>query len=64
MIQWLLRLLFVISGSIASWFVGREELKFPVVQMVVAVILVTLILSTIAFWPELKGWFKRIRKGR
>ncbi|KTD73316.1 hypothetical protein [Legionella tucsonensis] len=62
MVQWLLRLLFVISGSIASWFIGREELKFPVVQMVIAVILFTLILSAIAFWPELKSWFKRTRK--
>ncbi|MCE0723731.1 MULTISPECIES: hypothetical protein [Legionella] len=62
MLQGLLRLFFVISGAIASWFVGREELKFPVVQMVVAVILFTLIISVIAFWPELKSWFKRIRK--
>lgn len=62
MFQWLLRLLFVISGSIASWFVGREELKFPVVQMVIAVILFTLIISIIAFWPEIKSWYKRIRK--
>ncbi|KTD41338.1 hypothetical protein Lpar_2655 [Legionella parisiensis] len=60
--MWFLRLLFVISGAIASWFVGREELRFPVVQMVIAVILFTLIISAIAFWPELKSWYKRFRK--
>ncbi|VEB37442.1 hypothetical protein [Legionella cherrii] len=62
MFQWFFRLLLVISGSIASWFVARDELKFPIVQMVIAVILFTLFIGMIAFWPELKNWFKRIRK--
>ncbi|KTD68285.1 hypothetical protein Lste_1443 [Legionella steelei] len=63
MFFWLLRLLFVVSGSITSWFVAHDELKFPIVQMVISVILFTLIIFIIAFWPELKGWYKRIRKG-
>ncbi|CAM2761712.1 Uncharacterised protein [Legionella steigerwaltii] len=62
MFQWLLRVLFVISGSIASWFVAHDELKFPIVQMVITVILFTLIIGIIAFWSELKNWFKRIGK--
>ncbi|STY29278.1 Uncharacterised protein [Legionella wadsworthii] len=62
MLQWLLRLLLVISGSIASWFVARDELNFPIVQMVIAVVLFTLFISIIAFWPELKNWLQRIRK--
>lgn len=64
MIQLFLRLLLVVSGSIASWFVAHDELKFPIVQMVIAVILFTLIIGIIAFWSELKGWFKRIHKDR
>lgn len=62
MLQWLLRLLLVISGSIASWFVARDALNFPIVQMVIAVVLFTLLIGIIAFWPELKNWLQRIRK--
>ena len=61
MIQLFLRLIVVISGSIASWFVAHDELKFPIVQMVTAVILFTLVIIIIAFWPELKSWYKRVR---
>ncbi|KTD00329.1 hypothetical protein OQJ19_16160 [Fluoribacter gormanii] len=61
MIQLFLRLLLVVSGAIASWFVAHDELRFPIVQMVIAVILFTLIIGIIAFWPELKSWLKRVR---
>ncbi|WP_454782343.1 hypothetical protein [Legionella sp. WA2022007384] len=61
MIQLFLRLIVVISGSVASWFVAHDELKFPIIQMVVAVILFTLMIMIVAFWPELKSWVKRIR---
>lgn len=59
MLQWIIRVLLVVSGSIASWFVARDELNFAVVQMVVAVLLFTAIIAIIAFWPILKRWFKR-----
>ncbi|KTC90277.1 hypothetical protein OQJ18_04655 [Fluoribacter dumoffii] len=62
MFQLLLRLLLVISGSIAGWFIARDELKFPIIQMVIAVILFTLVIVIIAFWPELKKLIKR-KKG-
>ncbi|QMT60274.1 MULTISPECIES: hypothetical protein [unclassified Legionella] len=62
MFQFFIRLLLVISGSIASWFVAHDELRFPIVQMVISVILFTLIIAIIAFWPELKNWFKGIGK--
>ena len=55
---WIIRGLLVISGSIASWFVARDELKFAVVQMVIAVLLFTLVIAIAAFWPLLKNWFK------
>lgn len=60
--QWIVRGLLVISGSIASWFVASDALNFAVVQMVIAVLLFTALVAIAAFWPSLKSWFKRIRK--
>ncbi|EHL30061.1 hypothetical protein [Legionella drancourtii] len=59
MLGWIVRLLLVMSGSIASWFVARDALNFAVVQMVIAVLLFTLVIAIAAFWSTLKNWFKR-----
>lgn len=58
MLNWLVRFLFVVAGFIASIFVTRDALNFGIVQMVVVVILFTTIFVIVAFWPELKKWFK------
>ena len=50
------RLLMVIAAPIAAWFVGRDALNFPVVQMVVAIGLFTLLAAALAFAPLLKRW--------
>lgn len=60
MFGWIARLLMVVSGVIASWFVARNELHFDVVQMVVAVILFTLIVFIFAFWPMIKTWLRKL----
>lgn len=57
MVQWIVRLLLVISGSIASWFVARDALNFAVVQMVIAVLLFTVVIFIAAFWSTIKNWF-------
>ena len=62
MLGWIVRILFAMAGGIASWFVARDALKFPIIQMIVAVILYTIIIFIIAFWPTLTAWFKRMRK--
>lgn len=59
MLDWIVRLLLVISGAITSWFVARDALNFAVVQMVIAVLLFTLVIFIAAFWSTLKNWFKR-----
>lgn len=59
MLDWIVRLLLVVSGSLASWFVARDALNFAVVQMVIAVLLFTLVIFIAAFWSTLKNWFKR-----
>lgn len=62
MIEWIVRILFVLAGFIASLFVTRDALNFPVVQMIIAIILFTLLVAIIAFWPVIKNWFKRSNK--
>lgn len=57
--QWIIRGLLVIAGSITSWFVSRDALNFAIIQMVMAVLLFTLVIIIAAFWPAIKKWFKR-----
>lgn len=59
---WVVRILMVVAGFITSFFISRDELKFDIIQMVVAVLLFTFLVAIIAFWPMLKVWFKRIAK--
>lgn len=58
----MIRILLVIAGFIASIFIGREELHFDVVQMVVGVLLFTLLVFVLAFWGDLRRWFRGRRK--
>lgn len=62
MIGWLVRGLLILAGLITGWFVARDALKFQVIQMFVAVFLVTFFVALITFWPMLKNWFKNRRK--
>lgn len=62
MFGWIARLFFVIAGFIASWFIARTELHFPIIQMVIAVLLFTFFVGVVAFWPIIRDWFKRLLK--
>lgn len=62
MLGWIVRILLVVAGFITSWFVAHDALNFAFIQMVVAVLLFTLVVAVIAFWPMLKDWFKRTTK--
>ena len=43
---------------IAGWFVARDAVNFNIIQMVVAVFLITAIVAIAAFWETLSDWFK------
>lgn len=58
MINWLVRGLLVLAGFITSLFVAREELNFPIIQMVVAISLFTLVVIIIAFWSYFRKRLK------
>ncbi|MCC5015396.1 MULTISPECIES: hypothetical protein [unclassified Legionella] len=62
MLGWLVRILLVVAGFIASWFVARDALNFDIVQMVVAIFLFTIIVAIAAFWDLLAKWFRHTDK--
>lgn len=51
MVGWTVRFLLLVAGTVTGWFVARDEPTFGVVQMVVALLLLTLAVAVIAFWP-------------
>lgn len=62
MIGWLIRILFFIAGSITSLFITRDALNFSIFQMVIAVLIFTVLVIAIAFWPMFYSWYKQKMK--
>jgi hypothetical protein len=62
MLGWIVRILLFFAGLITSFFVARDALNYDIVQMVVALLLFTVIIAIVAFWPMLKKWFSHIMK--
>ncbi len=51
MIDWLVRSLLIVAGIVTGWFIATDAPNFGVIQMVVALLLLTAIVAMIAFWP-------------
>ncbi|MET0527649.1 MAG: hypothetical protein ABW003_04770 [Microvirga sp.] len=65
MFGWIARLFLIIAGLIVSWFVARDAAIFGVVQLMVALVLMTAFVAIVAFWPA--RWlpnFGRFRKSQ
>lgn len=52
MFGWIARGLLIAAGVVTGWFVAKDAPNFGVVQMMVALLLLTLIVAIIAFWPD------------
>jgi hypothetical protein len=52
MISWIVRFLMIAAGVVTSWFVAKDAVNFGVIQMMVALMLLTLIVAVLAFWPS------------
>ena len=52
MIGWIVRGLLATGGVVTSWFIARDAPNFGVIQMVMSLMLLTLVVAVIAFWPE------------
>jgi uncharacterized membrane protein YoaK (UPF0700 family) len=63
MLSWLFRILMLAAGAVTGYFVAKDSPNFGVVQMMVALLLLTLFLLVLAFWP--RRWSEIIdRKGK
>jgi hypothetical protein len=63
MFSWLVRLILIVAGSVAQWFVAIDSPSFGIVQGVVGILLIALIVFVLAFWPA--RWSRRLdRIGR
>lgn len=52
MLSWVARGLLIAAGVVTGWFVAKDAPNFGVIQMMVALLLITLIVAIIAFWPD------------
>ena len=52
MISWIVRGLLAAGGVVTSWFIAQDAPNFGVIQMVMSLMLLTLVVAVIAFWPE------------
>lgn len=51
MISWVVRLLLIAASVVTSWFVAKDAVNFGIIQMMVALLLLTLVVAILAFWP-------------
>ncbi|HEX2843131.1 hypothetical protein [Hyphomicrobium sp.] len=57
-INWLLRPLLLLAAVIAGWFVAEDATNFGLIQMVVAILLITLAVGLAAFWETVVDWWR------
>lgn len=62
MIGWIVRVLMIVAGGVASWIIAKDAPNFGVVQMMVALFLLTLIVAVFAFWPP--RWTIRLNRSQ
>lgn len=62
MVNLLLRPIMLLAGAIAGWFVAEDAVNFGVIQMVVALFLITLVVAVAAFWETLTDWLTSRKK--
>ncbi len=58
-LTWLLRPLLIVAAAIAGWFVAEDAANFSIIQLVVAVLLLTFVVIVAAFWETVSD---RIRE--
>jgi hypothetical protein len=65
MLNLIIRPIMVVAAAIAGYFVARDAVNFTIIQMVVALFLITAIVALAAFWEffaerfSLKGSHRR-----
>lgn len=61
-ISWLLQPVMATAAFIAAWFVAEDSANFGVVQMAVAVLLITSVVAVATFWRQIVTWIAALGK--
>ena len=51
MLGWLVRIILILSGTILEWFVAKDSTNFSVLLGVLSIVLFTMVLFALVFWP-------------
>ena len=57
---WVVRVLLIAGAFVASWFVARDALNFPIFSFVAALFLFVCLVALLAFWPEIVQLFRHL----
>lgn len=57
-ISWLLQPVMTAAAFIATWFVAEDSANFGVVQMAIAVLLITSVVAVATFWRQILTWIR------
>ena len=60
MISWTVRLLMIAAGAVTGWVFAEDAPNFGIIQVMVALLLLTLIVGVLAFWPS--NWTARLNR--
>lgn len=60
-INWLIRPILLLAAVIAGWIVAEDSANFGVIQMAIAIILITALVGLAAFWEGAVEWWKSRR---
>ena len=52
MLGWVVRIIMIVAGVVTGLFVAKDAPLFGVVQTMVMLLLLALIVTVLAFWPE------------
>jgi len=59
LVSWPFRIFLSICGDIASLITDRNSINFNLLQMAVAILLITLVVVLAAHWPEVTAFLRR-----
>lgn len=64
MLNILMRPIMIVAAIIAGWFVARDAVNFTIIQMVVALFLITALVALAAFWETVSEWLRTRKDAR
>jgi hypothetical protein len=64
MLGWFVRISLALASVVTGWFVAQDAPNFGVVNVFVAIVLLTAAIAVLAFWPMVWAWLKDIYRDR